>query len=214
MKVIVSRFVGFVSVSALVLLAVIFTCDLYIDSYGKTGSEKINEVTYHHVGLLLGTSKYTTFNTVNLFYKYRLDAAVKLYKSGKICNVLVSGDNRHKSYNEPQTFYNDLVQRGVEPHHIYLDYAGFRTLDSVVRAKKVFKQDSILLISQQFHNERALFLADKLGIKANAFHAQSVDFGFSPKVYVREKLARVKAFMDVYILNTQPKFLGEEITIS
>lgn len=214
MRLFVKRFTISLSALFLMLLVLVFGCDLYISSYSKNGTTESKDVEYHHVGLLLGTSKYTSSNTVNLFYQHRLDAAVKLYKSGIICNILVSGDNRHRSYNEPITFYKDLVDRGVEEQHIYLDYAGFRTFDSVVRAQKVFKQDSILIISQKFHNERALFIADKMGIDASAYHAKAVDFGFSPKVYFREKLARVKAVLDIYFLNTQPKFLGEEITIS
>lgn len=195
-------------------LLVILLIDSYISSYSKYTFHSAENIENHYVGLVLGTSKYTSHNTVNLFYKYRLDAAVELYKKGVICKVLVSGDNGTHAYNEPRNFYNDLVKNGVDPNDIVLDFAGFRTLDSVVRSKKVFQQDKILIISQQFHNERALFLAHNNNLDAHAFNAKAVKYSFSPKTYIREKLARVKAFLDVYILDTQPKFLGEQITIS
>ena len=200
--------------STLLVVMLIIFCDKHITSFDSFCTSNINEVEQHEVGLLLGTSKYTSLNQMNLFYKYRLESAVQLYKEGKICKILVSGDNGPMSYNEPQMFYRDLIKLGVHPKDIFLDYAGFRTLDSVIRAKEVFDQKEFLVISQDFHNQRALFIARNQGINAQGFNANSVDFSFSPKTFIREKLARVKAILDVYILGKQPKFLGEKITIS
>ena len=211
---IVHRILFWSMMSMIVGLAGILLCDGYISDYNRYSSPEIDKVGLHDVGLVLGTSKYTIGGTVNLFYKYRLEAAIDLYRNGVIRKILVSGDNGTMSYNEPQTFFNDLVKAGVAPNDIFLDFAGFRTLDSVVRAKKVFKQSKILIISQQFHNERALFLARKNGIEAYAFNAKSVSFSFSPKTFIRESLARVKAVLDIYILGTSPKFLGDEVVIS
>jgi SanA protein len=159
------------------------------------------------VGLVLGASKFAANGNINLFYLYRLNAADKLFKAGKIEYILVSGDNSRTDYDEPSDFKNDLIARGIPEDKIYLDYAGFRTLDSVIRAKEIFGQSSITIISQKFHNERAIYLANHFEIKAIAFNADDVY-----KRPIREYLARAKAQLDL-IFNVEPKFLGPKISI-
>ena len=179
----------------------------------KTRNLIYNDVTAipkNKVGLVLGTGKYAASGNINLFYKYRIDAAVKLYKAGKIEYILVSGDNGSKDYDEPSDFKNDLVARGVPENKIFLDYAGFRTLDSMVRAKEIFGQTSVTVISQKFHNQRAIYIADHFSIKAIGFNAK--DPFRSKMTHAREYLARSKASLDL-VFNVQPKFLGEKITI-
>ncbi len=169
--------------------------------------DDISAIPKNKVGLLLGTGKYTASGNINLFYKYRVDAAVKLYKAGKIEYILVSGDNSRKDYDEPSDFKKDLIAKGIPEHKIFLDYAGFRTLDSVVRAKKVFGQTSVTFISQKFHNQRAIYIANHYNIKAVGFNARDVY-----KSHLREYLARSKASLDL-VFNVKPKFLGEKIII-
>lgn len=172
--------------------------------------DHIDLIPNNKVGLLLGVNKFTYHGKINLFYKYRLDAAVALYKAGKIEYILVSGDNSRKGYDEPTNFKNDLISLGIPEEKIILDYAGFRTLDSVVRAKKVFGQDSLTIISQKFHNERAIYISNHYDIEAVAFNAEAVK---SRSVVVfREYLARSKASIDL-LFNVKPKFLGEKIII-
>lgn len=202
-------FIGFLLMGLLIL-----SSDLYVSSFQKYTETDINKVEDFKVGLVLGTSKYTSQGRINLFYKYRLQAATELYNNGKICKILVSGDNGNYSYNEPRMMFQDLVDAGIPSSDIFLDYAGFRTFDSVIRANKVFNQTSFLIISQQFHNERAVFIAKKNGINAKAYNAKGVSFKFSPKTVIREKLARVKAVLDVHLLGTSPKFLGKKEVIS
>jgi SanA protein len=173
---------------------------------------EIQSTPYNRVGLLLGTSKFAKGGKQNLFYKYRINAAVALFKSGKIDFILVSGDNSEETYNEPKQMRKDLIKRGVPSNRIVLDYAGFRTLDSVVRSKEVFGVNEVTIISQQFHNERALYLANRRNIKAIAFNAQKVSYAYSKMVFFREKFARVKLLWDI-LINKQPKFLGEKIII-
>lgn len=167
----------------------------------------INTIPKNDVGLVLGANKYTPNGYINPYYKYRIDAAVALYKSGKIKYILVSGDNAYKSYNEPKNFKKDLIAKGVPENHIFLDYAGFRTLDSVVRAKEVFGQTSFTIISQKFHNERAIYIAKHFNINAIAYNAKDIY-----KTPNREYLARTKARLDL-LFNVQPKFLGKKISI-
>ncbi len=210
-------FINTIKLSFLVLIALgllVLCSDKYISSYSEFASDSYDSTVSNNVGLVLGTSKYTSSGHVNQFYKYRLEAAIHLYNTEKIRKIIVSGDNGTLAYNEPRMMFEDLVKAGIPSNDIFLDYAGFRTFDSVIRAQKVFKQDKFLIISQKFHNERALFIARKNGIEATAFNAKSVSFSFSPKTFIREKLARVKAIMDVYILGTTPKFLGNTVEIS
>ena len=178
---------------------------------GKTFSETKN-IPKNKVGLILGTSKKLRNGRINLYYKYRLDAAVKLYNAGKIEYIVISGDNGSKNYDEPTDFKNDLIKYGIPENKIFLDYAGFRTLDSVVRIKEIFNQSSITIISQQFHNERAIYLAEHFDIKAIGFNAKTISGKYGLKVQLREYLARVKVFVDI-LFKVEPKFLGEKIKI-
>ena len=166
-----------------------------------------------HVAVLLGTSKYAHKGRINLYYKYRLNATAKLYKTSKIDYVLVSGDNSTIHYNEPTTMLNDLVDMGIPENRIVQDFAGFRTLDSMVRSKEVFGQQKVIVISQRFHVERALFLAKNKGIDAIGFCAKDVSKSYGFKTRIREYFARIKMFADLYILKKEPKFLGEPIQI-
>ena len=168
----------------------------------------------NRVGLVLGTSKFTVDNRLNLYFKYRVDAAVELYESGKIQKILVSGDNSYVEYNEPIDFKKALVDAGIPSEDIYLDYAGFRTLDSVVRAKEIFGLGQVTIISQKFHNQRAIFIADYYSINAIGFNARDVSGASGLKINLREKFARVKAVLDLYLFRTKPKFLGERIKIT
>ncbi len=173
----------------------------------------VETIPHQKVGLVLGTSKYLSNGLENLYYRYRVEACYELYKNGKIDFVLVSGDNGRKEYNEPETFKADLVALGIPAEKIYLDYAGFRTLDSVVRAKEIFGQSQLTIISQEFHNERAIYLAKAKGIEAVAFNAKDPGLRYGFKTNVREYLARVKMSLDLYVLGTQPKYLGDAIVI-
>lgn len=170
-------------------------------------SEEIENI---NVGLLLGTAQYLKGGGINPFFQYRINAATELFEQGKIKFILVSGDNRHESYNEPRDFKKALIEKGIPEDKIFLDYAGFRTYDSVIRAQKVFGQDSLIIISQKFHNQRAIYIARKNGIYAIGYNAS--DPKGKAKVYGREYLAKTKAYFDV-LLDVQPKFLGEPIDI-
>jgi len=182
----------------------------------KTASDKVynstEEIPHNKVGLFLGTGKILSNGRVNLYYKYRIEAAVRLFKAGKVDFILVSGDNSTKYYNEPSTIKNDLIKKGIPANRIYLDYAGFRTLDSVVRCKEIFGQNSITVISQEFHNERAIYIALRKDIEAVGFNAKDVNVQYGFKTQLREKFARVKMALDL-IFGKNPKFLGEKIEI-
>jgi len=149
----------------------------------------------------------------NQFFKNRIDAAAELFQHHKIDYLIVSGDNHVQGYDEPTDMKNALLDKGVPVDRIYLDYAGFRTLDSVVRAKEIFGQTSITVISQRFHNQRAIFLASHRGIDAIGFNAKEVDVRYSFKTRCREQFAKVKAVLDIYVFRKQPHFLGQKVVI-
>jgi SanA protein len=170
----------------------------------------IDELQEHKVGLVLGTSEKSIGGGDNPFFVNRIEAATKLYENRKIKKILVSGDNAQVSYNEPKAMQLALIKRGIPNEDIVLDYAGFRTLDSVIRARDVFGQNDIIIISQEFHVKRAVYIARTLGIDAEGFVAEPVNMTFNTRTQVREIMARTQAWMDVHILNRQPKFLGEK----
>jgi SanA protein len=179
---------------------------------GKTYSDPA-AIPHRHVGLVLGCQKYLSGNRPNLFFQNRIAAAVELYRGGKVDYLLVSGDNHTRGYDETTDLRNALLEQGVPAEKIYADYAGFRTLDSVVRAKEVFGQSEVTVISQQFHNQRAIFIASHRGLDAIGFNAPDVDAYKSFGTRLREQFARVKAVLDIYVLKKQPHFLGEKVAL-
>jgi SanA protein len=197
----------------IIIVAVVYLSNRVIESAseGKLYSST-KDIPHNNVGLLLGTAKYIATGVMNPYYAYRIDAAALLMRSGKIDYLIISGDNSRKEYNEPQSMKDDLGARGIDTSRIYLDYAGFRTFDSIVRLREIFSQDSATIISQPFHNQRAVFVAQEEGITAIGFNAQDVPEGYGFWVQFREKLARAKVFIDI-LLETRPRFLGEKISI-
>ena len=197
---------------AIFLISIRF-CSYVIEkeTNGKTFSD-VTQIKRNKVGLVLGTSSKLTTGQPNPYYTHRIGATIALFKAGKIDYVLVSGDNGTKYYNEPSTYKKDLIAGGIPENKIFLDYAGFRTLDSMVRAKEIFGLDSVTAISQKFHNERALYLAKHFEIDALAFNANEVKGRYGLKTNLREYLARAKASIDI-LFNVKPKFLGKKIDV-
>jgi len=175
-------------------------------------SNYLEEVPTEKTALVLGTSKALSNGNPNLYFSYRIKATAELYKAGKIQYIIVSGDNSVEGYNEPEEMKNDLVAEGIPAEKIFEDFAGFRTLDSVVRAKEIFGQNSYIIISQKFHNERAVFLARKYGIEAYGYNAKDVNKYAGLKTNLREYLAKTKVYVDL-LFGVEPKFGGEKILI-
>ena len=173
----------------------------------------IDAVPPQKVALLLGTSRRVPGGKPNPFFENRVAAAARLYETGRVEYILASGDNALLSYNEPVYLREALLRSGVPDGSIVLDYAGFSTLDSVIRAREVFGQESILIVSQPFHLERALFIASASGIEATGYAAPDVEGWAGISVRAREALARVKAVLDVYITKRSPRYLGEPLYI-
>ncbi len=172
----------------------------------------IHTIPSNKVGILLGTSKYIGSGFINRYYQYRLDAAAELLRAGKIKYLVLSGDNGRNDYNEPEQMRADLIRAGIDSTVLFLDYAGFRTFDSMIRLREIFGQSSVTVISQRFHNERAIYIASRLHINAIGYNARDVHFAGGFKTMLREKLARVKVILD-FLMNIQPRYLGDPVKI-
>lgn len=206
-----SIFLAILSVTA---LGAIFWCNKTIEdgAKGKLYSQT-SLIPFNKVGLLLGTSKFLNDGRINPYYAYRIEAAIELLASSRIKYVIISGDNSRVDYNEPQMMKNDLLLAGIDSSLIFLDYAGFRTFDSMIRLKEIFGQATVTVISQQFHNERAIYTGHRLGINSIGFNAKDVGTAQGLKTQTREKLARVKVFLD-FLFGNKAKFLGPKIEVA
>jgi SanA protein len=206
------RTITYLLISLIVGVGAILTINYTVRSTTKERIyTSIKEIPAKRAALLLGTTKYIATGQQNYFYIYRIRAAVRLWKSGKIKAIVVSGDNGTKYYDETTTMYDDLIKAGIPARYITRDYAGFRTLDSVVRAKAIFGLEDYIIISQRFHLERALFIAKAKGQKVIGYVAKDIPgTDAALKMKFREYLARTKAFLDLYVLGTDPKFYGKK----
>ncbi|MBP6116112.1 MAG: YdcF family protein [Neisseriaceae bacterium] len=198
------------------VLAVVlsFSADHYVTRSSQARLyDQASDVPHQPTALVLGTSPYLRSGQPNPYFLYRIKAAATLYHAQKVDNLVVSGDNRREAYNEPEDMKQALMAQGVPEARIYLDYAGLRTLDSVVRMDKIFGQKSFVIVSQPFHNARAVFIAQQKGLNAYGYNAVDVRLNaFTLRTFVREKLARVKVLLDVW-LNKQPRHLGPAVLI-
>lgn len=169
----------------------------------------VDAIPHRKTGVLLGCSPVLKSGYPNPYFTNRIQATADLYHAGKISNILVSGENSRADYDEPTAMKEALVAMGVPDSVIYLDYAGFRTIDSMIRAKEIFGRDSVTIISQPFHNRRALYIARHYGIEAVAYNARDLGGNYGLHQKLRERGARVKLFADLYLVRYSPHFLGK-----
>lgn len=196
------------------LFALVFGADRYINHSSKDRLyAQSHTLPAQNAALVLGTSPFTRDGRTNPYFTHRMNAAAVLYHAQKVQVLVVSGDNRHDAYNEPEAMKLALMALGVPETRIYLDYAGLRTLDSVVRMDKIFGQKSFIIVSQPFHNARAVFIAKHFDLDTYGYNAKDVNLSaFTLRTFVREKLARVKVLLDVW-LGKQPRHLGAPVPI-
>lgn len=180
---------------------------------GKTFSNAADTPEFE-TAVLLGSGKTLANGRLNRFYQYRIEAVKTLWSAGKIKKIIISGDNSRKDYDEPSMFKADLIAAGIPSDSIWLDFAGFRTLDSVLRAQTIFGQNKVLFISQKFHNERAIWIAESHGMEAYGFNAQDVEMRHGLKIKIREVFARFYAILDTHLFGTQPRFGGDPVRMT
>jgi SanA protein len=168
----------------------------------------LEAVPTNDVGLVLGTAKLTAAGNPNLHFTQRLKAAAELYQAGKVRHLIVSGDNSVAHYDEPTDMRDALIAAGVPTNAITCDYAGFRTLDSVLRAQSVFGLTNFTIVTEAFHCPRAVWIGRRHGLEVVAFAAPDLSARWSARVKAREALARTLCAVDLYVVNRQPKFPG------
>ena len=201
----------------LVFIALIVALALYANlkviSYQEFTRNEIAQLPIEKACLVLGTSKSLKSGEENLFYKYRIMSAKQVYAAGKCSKLVVSGDNRRNNYNEPDEMKKSLMEQGVPASDIYCDYAGGRTLDSVIRFKRIFGQASGIVISQEFHNARAIYIGRANGISLTGFNAREVDAYNGFRTKLREIFSRVRAVADVEVFHSEPRHYGDPIPL-
>jgi len=198
---------GILGVGALIMCA-----EIYV-SNAASGHlyDAVDDLPKRKAAIVLGCSPLLVDGRNNVFFTSRMDAAAEVWNAGKVEILILSGANSEKYYNEPREMYQALVERGVPGDRLVLDYAGFRTLDSMVRAEKVFGQNGFIVISQPFHNQRAVAIARHFDYDSVGYNADAVTGTASIRTPIRERFARVKVLLDLFVLDKQPKFLGEPV---
>ncbi len=193
----------------------VISVNLYIISYANEYIYDIYSLPRKSVWLVLGASVLPDGRPSGILQD-RLDSAFEAYNTEKykrVKNILVSGDNSEEDYNESDNMAAYLVEKGIPEGVIYIDYAGFDTYDSMYRAQYIFWVSDMTIFTQEYHLSRSIYIARKLGIDAVGYVSDKHTYAKIRKFQTREVLSRVKAFFDVEILKSKPKFLGEKITI-
>lgn len=209
----VVRSIGWaLALAGLLLLSVLLSEWMVADHASNRLFAEVATVPKVEVALVLGTAAESRGGGPNQYFKHRMSAAAALYKAGKVDHLLLSGDNGTWGYNEPMDMRNALRALGVDSADMTLDFAGFDTYDSIVRAKKIFGLDRFLVVSQRFHNERALFIAHDQDIEALAFNASEAGIQRTKWSWLRERGARLKMWVDV-LLQVEPHFLGAPVEL-
>lgn len=203
MKKVAKKLLWITCIMAFVCIVLMLICNQIVvnNAKGKVSSD-IDSIKYNKVGLLLGTTPQARIGRItNYFFIYRIDAAEELYKAGKIEQILISGDeNSLDGINEPECMKDSLVARGIPASAIILDGKGYRTICSIINANKVYGLKSFTIISQEFHNERAIYQAEHLGLNVENLQAYNAKMPKSRRAFlttIREYFARVKMFIDL-----------------
>lgn len=206
---------GVIHANGVALVFLLLLCDhRIVESTRAYHSSSLESLPNRQVGLVLGCSERLSDGRLNLYFQNRMDAAARLYHHGKVRHIIVSGDNGSANYDETLPMLQALVQRGVPEKAITRDHAGFDTLDSVVRADEVFGAETLIVVSQPFHNERAIYIARSRGQDAWGYDAEDVAGSrAAAAVRLREYLARIKAMLDLHLLRSRPTYLGDPIKL-
>lgn len=211
----ISILVSLALLGTLAASGIVLACDRWISrSVENLHFSRIEDLPARKVAVVLGCSEKLANGRANLYFKYRMEAAAAVYRAGKCGTIIVSGDNSTADYDEPSQMKRALTGLGVPPDRVEPDCAGFRTLDSMVRAGAIFDQTEFIVVSQRFHNERAIYIAREHGLDAVGFDARNVTKAGGIKTRLREGLARVKTILDVHLLSAEPRFLGPKIALN
>jgi len=201
----------------LVIIAIVGVSALVIDYIVCRGGEKYiltpEEVTDSDAIIVLGAYVYPNGRLSDML-KDRVDTALELFKDGKGKKLLLSGDHGQTTYDEVNGMKNYVKAKGIKGEDIFMDHAGFSTYETMYRARDVFKAKKVIIITQEYHLKRAVYIARKLGLDAYGVAADKQKYRGMATYKAREVLARCKAFLYVNVTKPKPKFLGEPIPIT
>lgn len=197
-KRIILRTISLVAIIPIAIFSIVVACDIAISHYASDNIHtKTETLPQNNTCIVLGTTPYRKgYKNGNPYFYNRMDAAAKLYKEGKVERIIASGDSS-KNYNETGMMRKALIKRGVPSSAIVCDTKGHSTLESIKRAKEHFKLKQFTIVSQKFQNERAIFIAKHYGLEAIGYNAKDIKLEKGYKVFFREKLARIKVFIDI-----------------
>ncbi|MFA6252547.1 MAG: ElyC/SanA/YdcF family protein [Candidatus Paceibacterota bacterium] len=197
----------------LVLLAIIVWANYAVrsesDGYIYQDMEKMESA---QAALILGASVKPNKEMSDVF-RDRVDTAIKLYNQKKVSKIIISGDHGKKYYDEVSAAKKYILEKGIPPEDVFLDHAGFDTYDSIYRAKYIFRANSVIIVTQNFHLPRAVFIARKLGLNAKGMSSDLHNYSGILLMKNREIFANVKAYFDI-TLNEKPQFLGLPIDLN
>lgn len=183
----------------------------------RTGSaqmvQKIQDAPEYGVAIVLGARVFSS-GQLSPVLQDRVDTAVDLYRQGKVKKLLLTGDHGQQEYDEVNNMRRYALESGVNPEDIFMDHAGFSTYESMYRAKEIFQINQALIVTQAFHLPRALYIAQSMGLEVKGVSADRRDYQGIQYQYNRERLARVKAFLQTDVLHAKPTYLGEAIPIT
>ena len=198
------------------IILVIFVFTIYANysvyRAGRAGVYSINDTPMAETAIILGARVFPSGGLSQVLAD-RMETGVELYKKGKVKKLLLTGDHGQVTYDEVNAMRKYALSRGVPDEDIFMDHAGFSTYDSMYRAKEVFRVRKAVLVTQEFHLPRALYIARAVGVEANGVNADKRDYIGMDYIYLRELLARTKAAAQV-IAGSEPKYLGTAIPIS
>ncbi|MEI7024928.1 SanA/YdcF family protein [Paenibacillus sp. y28] len=195
-------------------LCLVLTNDGLVRSTGKSYVVGLDQAPQADAIIVLG-AYVRPDGSMSMMLQDRVDTAVQLYGLGKAKRLLMSGDHGRKEYDEVNTMREYAEQQGVESAHVFMDHAGFNTYDSMYRAREVFRVKKAIIVTQEYHLLRALFIARQLGIEAYGVAADRHDYGIVMQKYeLREIAARNKDLLLASVLRPKPQFLGDPIPIT
>lgn len=201
-----------VILSALILLILIIANAVVVKKSKSFLYDKLSDVPKCYTAIVLG-AKVDSNGFPSDYLQDRLDMAIELYRNNKITRFLLSGDHGQTSYDEVNSMKAYLIGHGINTENIFLDHAGFDTYSTMVRAKKIFQVKDAIIVTQEFHLSRAVFIARSKGLEAYGIKADKREYPAMKTLKIREVLAKVKAFTEV-IINKKPKYLGGQIPIT
>lgn len=196
----------------IVATAVYFAVNTYVDISAKNYIVTLNNAPESDAVIILGAFVYKSGDPSPLL-KDRIDYGYELYKAGKVKKILVSGDHGTKEYDEVNAMKDYLLGKGVPRDDIFLDHAGFNTYDSMYRAKEIFGIETMLISTQQFHINRSVYIARRMGIDAYGYPSDDKKIYGMNYLNFRESIAKIRAVVDTDILRRKPKYLGDSIPI-